>query len=39
MTLSMLQSIVMLTVIYADYHIQAPYAECHYPQCRGAFSS
>jgi hypothetical protein len=23
----------MLTVAYAEYHIKAPYAECHYAKC------
>jgi hypothetical protein len=26
----------MLTVPNADCHIKAPYAECHYAECRGA---
>jgi hypothetical protein len=30
MTISMKQSIVMLSISYAQYHIQAPYAERHY---------
>jgi hypothetical protein len=25
----------MLTVIYAECHIEAPYAECRYAECRG----
>jgi len=30
-----MQSFVMLNVIYAERHIQAPYADCHYAECRG----
>ncbi len=26
----------MLSVIYVECHIQAPYAECRYAQCRSA---
>ncbi len=29
-------SIVMLSVIFAESHIQALYAECHYAQCHYA---
>jgi hypothetical protein len=25
----------MLSVVYAESHIKAPYAECHYAECRG----
>jgi hypothetical protein len=31
-----MMSVVMLTVTYADCHINAPYAECRYAECRGA---
>jgi hypothetical protein len=27
----------MLTVTYAECHINAPYAECCYAECRGAY--
>ncbi len=36
MTLSIIQNIVMLCVIYAECHIQAIYAECHYAERRYA---
>jgi hypothetical protein len=26
----------MLTVTYAEYHLEAPSAECHYAECRYA---
>jgi hypothetical protein len=32
-TISTMQSIVILSVINAGCHIQAFYAECHYPEC------
>jgi hypothetical protein len=35
-TLSIMQSIEMLSVIYAGCHIQTLYAECHYAECRSA---
>jgi hypothetical protein len=31
-----MQSIVMLSVIYADFHTQVIYAECDYADCRYA---
>jgi hypothetical protein len=34
-----LQIVVMLSVIYAECHIQPHYAECRYAECRSAESS
>jgi len=44
MTVSIMQSFVMLSVSYAQYHIQAlyaewHYAECHYAESRGAMTN
>jgi hypothetical protein len=36
MTLNIMQSIVMLSVVHAERHIQALYAECQWPECLGA---
>ncbi len=36
MALSTVASIAMLSVVYADCHIKAPYAECLYAECRYA---
>jgi hypothetical protein len=37
MTLSIIQSIVMLTISYVECHIQTLYAECYFAECRYAY--
>ncbi len=36
MTAAQWQSIVLLLVIYDEFHMQAIYAQCRFAECRGA---